>query len=66
MTTDERHNPKIINGSRRLRISKGSGRSVHEINTLIKQFSQMQKMMKKIGNLKSLKIPEMGSFTGLN
>jgi len=49
-----------------LRISKGSGRSVHEINTLIKQFSQMQKMMKKIGNLKSLKIPEMGSFTGLN
>jgi signal recognition particle subunit SRP54 len=66
MTLDERSNPKIINGSRRMRISKGSGRPVHEINALIKQFAEMQKMMKKFGNMKSPKFPGMGSFVGIN
>jgi signal recognition particle subunit SRP54 len=47
MTPDERRNPKILNGSRRLRIAKGSGRPVHEVNQLVKQFQDMQKMMKK-------------------
>jgi signal recognition particle subunit SRP54 len=46
MTPDERENPKILNGSRRLRIAKGSGRSVPEVNQLLKQFAEMRKMMK--------------------
>jgi signal recognition particle subunit SRP54 len=47
MTEKERDNPKIINGSRRLRIAKGSGRPVSEVNQLLKQFNEMKKMMKK-------------------
>ncbi len=48
MTIQERTQPKLINGSRRIRISKGSGRSVQEVNQLIKEFFQIQKMMKKM------------------
>ena len=47
MTPRERENPKLLNGNRRLRIAKGSGRPVHEVNQLVKQFQDMQKMMKK-------------------
>jgi signal recognition particle subunit SRP54 len=47
MTPEERDNPKIIDGSRRSRISKGSGRPVSEVNQLLKQFNEMKKMMKK-------------------
>jgi len=47
MTLKERENPKMINGSRRLRIAKGSGRPVSEVNQLLKQFLEMRKMMKK-------------------
>jgi signal recognition particle subunit SRP54 len=46
MTPQERKNPKIINGSRRARIARGSGRPVSEINRLLKQFQEMQKFMK--------------------
>ncbi|SHG38611.1 signal recognition particle subunit FFH/SRP54 (srp54) [Salegentibacter echinorum] len=46
MTPEERSNPKIINSSRKKRISKGSGTSVQEVNQLLKQFNQMGKMMK--------------------
>ncbi|HUF49689.1 MAG TPA: signal recognition particle protein [Longimicrobiales bacterium] len=46
MTPKERAKPDIINGSRRLRIAKGSGRTVQEVNRLLDQFKQMQKMMK--------------------
>ncbi|MCD6163037.1 MAG: signal recognition particle protein [candidate division Zixibacteria bacterium] len=46
MTVQERRNPSIINGSRRKRIARGSGTSVHDINVLLKQFTQMRKMMK--------------------
>lgn len=52
MTFEERKNPIIINGSRRSRISKGSGRTVQEINQLLKQFTEMKKMMKKMGKMK--------------
>lgn len=48
MTKDERRFPHILNGSRRLRIAKGSGTSVQEVNRLVKQFTEMQKMMKKL------------------
>jgi signal recognition particle subunit SRP54 len=47
MTPDERKNPTIINGSRRSRIAKGSGRPTNEVNRLLEQFKDMQKMMKK-------------------
>lgn len=48
MTKKERNRPKLLNGSRKLRIAKGSGRSVQEINQLIKQFEQMNMMMRQI------------------
>jgi len=48
MTIKERQNHKLINGSRRMRIAKGSGTSVSEINRLLKQFVQMRKMMQKL------------------
>jgi signal recognition particle subunit SRP54 len=47
MTREERKNPGVINGSRRARIAKGSGRPVSEVNRLLDQFREMQKMMKK-------------------
>ena len=46
MTLEERRKPQIINGSRRKRIASGSGSSVQDVNKLMKQFEQMQKMMK--------------------
>jgi signal recognition particle subunit SRP54 len=46
MTREERADPKILNGRRRARIARGSGRPVHEINQLVRQFREMQKMMK--------------------
>jgi signal recognition particle subunit SRP54 len=45
MTPQERNNPKILNGSRRLRIANGSGTEVKDINRLVDQFTQAQKMM---------------------
>ncbi len=48
MTAEERNRPSILNGSRRKRISLGSGTTIQEVNRLLKQFEEMQKMMKKI------------------
>ena len=48
MTADERRKPEIIGGSRRRRIAKGSGTSAQEVNQLLNQFRQMQKMMKQM------------------
>lgn len=48
MTPDERDNPKVLNGSRRARIAKGSGRQISEINSLVERFSQAQKVMKQM------------------
>ena len=53
MTLQERNNPQLINGRRRRRIAAGSGRSVQEVNQLLKQFTEMQNMMKKFGKMKS-------------
>lgn len=55
MTNEERKKPEILNGSRRLRISKGCGRPVMEINRLIRQFDEMKKMMKKMNTPKGMK-----------
>jgi len=49
MTPGERNNPRVIDGSRRRRIARGSGRSVQEVNRLLNQFEAMQKMMKRFG-----------------
>jgi len=49
MTAKERRDPSIIDGSRRTRIAKGCGRSVNDVNQLLKQFDQMKKMMKTLG-----------------
>jgi signal recognition particle subunit SRP54 len=54
MTPVERRKQHIINGSRRKRIAKGSGTSVEEVNRLLKQFVQMQKMLKSLGGMAGL------------
>jgi signal recognition particle subunit SRP54 len=54
MTPDERRKQHIINGSRRKRIAKGSGTSVEEVNRLLKQFVQMQKVLKSLGGMAGL------------
>ncbi|HEX2924689.1 MAG TPA: signal recognition particle protein [Ruminiclostridium sp.] len=51
MTRKERLDPSIINGSRRKRISAGSGTTIQEVNALLKQFEQMKKMMKMMGDM---------------
>ena len=50
MTIQERRNPRVLNGSRKRRVAKGSGTTVQEINQLLTQFKQMQKMMKQLRN----------------
>lgn len=57
MTIKERVSPEIINGSRRKRIATGSGRTVQEVNNLIKQFNQMKIMIKKMKNKKNMNLP---------
>src|SRR5690606_271244 len=48
MTPEERRRPEIINGSRKKRIAAGSGTTIQDVNRLLKQFTQMQKMMKRM------------------
>ena len=48
MTLKERYNHMLINGARRRRIAKGSGTSVHDVNNLLKQYTQARKMMKSM------------------
>ncbi len=55
MTKEERKNPKILNASRRIRIAKGSGTTVQQINQFMKSFEMTQKMMKKMQDTKNLK-----------
>jgi signal recognition particle subunit SRP54 len=59
MTAQERREPGIINGSRRARIAKGSGRPTSEVNKLLDQFRDMQKMMKKVGQGGRMQLPGM-------
>ena len=51
MTASERRDPGVLNGSRRARVAKGSGRPISEVNQLLSQFRDMQKMMKKAGGM---------------
>ena len=50
MTKEERENPSLLNGTRRKRIASGSGNTIQDVNAFIKQFDQMQKMMKMMQN----------------
>ncbi len=59
MTPMERRKPQIIDGKRRLRIARGSGTAVQDVNQLLKQFSDMQKMMKKMGNMNPAELMRM-------
>ena len=61
MTPWERQNPHEINGSRRKRIALGSGRSVQQVNQLLKQFAQMKKMMNNMGKMKIPGLPGMSA-----
>lgn len=65
MTKEERENPAIINVSRKKRIAKGSGRSLSEVNKLIKQFDEMKKMMKQFSGMKKGKKGK-NPFAGMN
>jgi len=60
MTPEERKNPEILNGSRRSRIAKGSGRSVQEVNSLLKQFREMGRFMKGMKGVKAAGFPQLG------
>jgi len=64
MTPNERKFPKTINGSRKRRISKGCGLGVQDINKLMKQHIQMERMMKKMSGGKMKKM--MRNFPGMN
>ena len=56
MTPIERSNPELLNGSRKIRIAKGSGTTVTEVNQLLKQFNQMRKMMKNMNKMGGAKL----------
>jgi signal recognition particle subunit SRP54 len=62
MTPEERRSPTIINGSRRTRIARGSGSTVPAVNQLLKQFAEMQKMMRQMGSGAMPNLPGMGKL----
>lgn len=65
MTPQERHSPQLLNAKRRIRIAKGSGVSVAELNTLLNRFSQMQQMMKKMGKFQKMMGKMGGGLPGM-
>jgi len=65
MTLEERRRPEIINGSRRLRIANGSGTTTGDVNRLVKQFQEMQKLMKRMGGLGTKKMKKKGKGRGM-
>ena len=64
MTPAERRNPKILNGSRRLRIARGSGMTVTDVNQLVQRFDQAAKMMKTVARGGVPSMPGMGAIGG--
>ena len=65
MTPKERKNPAILNAKRRIRIAKGSGVSVTELNTMLNKFGQMQQMMKKMGKFQKMMAKMGGGLPGM-
>ena len=64
MTLQERRQPKVLNGSRRVRIARGSGTTVTEVNALVNRFEQAAKMMKTVAKGGTPQIPGMGPIPG--
>jgi signal recognition particle subunit SRP54 len=64
MTAKERKHPEILNGRRRIRIAKGSGTSVTQVNDLLKRFGMMRKMMKNMGSMGKM-MAKMGGMPGM-
>jgi signal recognition particle subunit SRP54 len=65
MTPQERKSPQILNAKRRIRIAKGSGVSVTELNTMLNKFGEMQQMMKKMGKLQKMMAKMGGGLPGM-
>jgi signal recognition particle subunit SRP54 len=65
MTPQERRSPQILNAKRRIRIAKGSGVSVTELNTMLNKFTQMQQMMKKMGKFSKMMAKMGGGIPGM-
>jgi signal recognition particle subunit SRP54 len=65
MTPKERRTPQILNASRRIRIAKGSGVHVSELNTMLNKFGQMQQMMKKMGKFQKMMMKGGGALPGM-
>ena len=65
MTPQERRSPQILNAKRRIRIAKGSGVTVTEINTMLNKFTQMQQMMKKMGKMSKMMAKMGGGLPGM-
>jgi signal recognition particle subunit SRP54 len=65
MTPKERATPAILNAKRRMRIAKGSGTSVTELNTMLNKFAQMQQMMKKMGKFQKMMGKMGGGMPGM-
>ena len=65
MTTKERRNPALLNAKRRIRVAKGSGVTVTELNTMMNKFGQMQQMMKKMGKIQKLMGKMGGGLPGM-
>ena len=63
MTLQERRNPALLNAKRRIRIAKGSGVAVSDVNNLLNKYSQMQQMMKKMGKFQKM-MSRMGGMMG--
>lgn len=66
MTSIERNDPKVLNGSRRARIAKGSGRQVSDVNNLVERFLQAQKVMKEMRSGKMPNIPGINGLAGIS
>jgi signal recognition particle subunit SRP54 len=60
MTPSERNNPKILNGSRRARIARGSGTTTQQVNAVIKQFDEARKMMKQLAGMNPKRLRKLG------
>jgi len=66
MTPAERRDPSLINGSRRLRIAHGSGTTTTQVNALLKQFKQVQSMMKQLTGATGGKRPKLSALRGMD
>jgi signal recognition particle subunit SRP54 len=65
MTLKERRAPQILNAGRRVRIAKGSGVAVSELNNMLNRFGQMQQMMKKMGKFQKMMMKGGGALPGM-